>query len=134
MAMFDMESSSDKHIKAFNIGFFSSHKNAEKTAKRYLAEVSGFKEYNVTYQITEKCVIDCNDSLRTSELFIIYGWNEYDELIDNDVIQSDCYTNRQEAEHKLNELKSRFSRDEWCIDRYRIDEYNWQEGFVKVFH
>lgn len=134
LVMIDMESSYDNHIEAFNIGFFSGHKIAEKTAKRYLAEVNGFKEYSVTYQITEKCVIGSTDSFRMFDLFIIYGWNENDESDEIDVIESDCYTNRQEAEQKLNELKSSYSRDEWCVDRYRIDECHWEEGYVKVYH
>ena len=132
--MIDMELSYDNHIEAFNIGFFSSRDKAEKTARRYLTEVNGFKDYNVTYQIIEKCVIGSTDSIVSSDLFIIYGWNENDELDEIDVIESSCYVIKQEAEQKLNELKSSYCRKEWCIDKYIIDECNWQDGFVKVYH
>lgn len=132
--MIDMESSYDNHIEAFNIGFFSSRDKAEKTARRYLTEVNGFKDYNVTYQITEKCVIGSADSIMSSDLFIIYGWNENDELDEIDVIESSCYVIKQEAEQKLNMLKSSYCRKEWCIDKYVVDECNWQDGFVKVYH
>ena len=47
--MIDTESSSDEHIEVFNIGFFSSREKAEITAKRYLTNVNGFKDYNVAY-------------------------------------------------------------------------------------
>ena len=130
--MIDMESSYDDHIEAFNIGFFSSRDKAEKTAKKYLTEVNGFKDYNVTYKITEKRVI--GSDLMLSDLFVVYGWNENNELDEIDVIESSCYTIKQEAEQKLNELKSSCYRKEWCIDKYIIDECNWQEGFVKVYH
>lgn len=66
------------------------------------------------------------------DLFIIYGWNENDEMDEVDLIERDCYTSQQEAEQKLKELKSSLSRDKWCIDKYRIDECNWQDGFIKV--
>lgn len=51
LIMIDEEFSYDNHIEAFNIGFFSSHGKAEKVAKRYLTEVEGFKDYNITYQL-----------------------------------------------------------------------------------
>ena len=132
--MIDMESSYNGHIEMFNIGFFSSRDKAEKTAKIYLTEINGFKDYNVTYQITEKYVVGSADSFISSNIFIIYGWNENDELDEIDVIESSCYVVKQEAEKKLNELKSSYCRKEWAIDQYKIDECNWQEGFVKVYH
>lgn len=130
--MIDLELSYDNHTEGFNIGFFSSRDKAEKTARRYLTEVSGFKDYNVTYEIMEKCVIGSDDNEMPSTVFIIYGWNENDEMDEIDIIESDCYIVEQEAEEKLSELQSSYSRTEWCIDRYAIDECNWREGFVRV--
>lgn len=132
LMMIDKESSYDNHIEAFNIGFFSDYDKAEKTARRYLAEVEGFKDYNVVYQITEKRMIGRTDSL-SKDIFIIYGWDENDEFDAIDVIESDCYINKHEAEQKLDELKTNYSRKEWSIDKYIIDECKWQEGFVKVY-
>ena len=134
LVMIDMESSYDNHIEEFNIGFFSSRSIAEKTAMRYLSEVTGFKDYRVTYKITEKYVIGATDSLTQSDIFIIYGWNENDELDEIDEIESDCYLSMEEAEIQLNVNKLRFNREEWCIDKYRIDVCSWQEGFEKVYH
>lgn len=132
LMMIDEESSYDNHIEAFNIGFFSSYVKAVKTARRYLTEVEGFKDCNVAYQITEKSIIGCTDSLST-DIYVIYGWNENDELDAVDVIESNCYVNKNEAEQQLNELKASYYRKEWCIDKYTIDECKWLEGFVKMY-
>ena len=132
--MIDIGSSYDDHIEAFNVGFFSSRDKAEKIAKRYLTEVNGFKDYNVTYQITDKCVIGSTDSVILSDLYVIYGWDKNDELDEINMIESSCYVLKQEAEQKLKELRSSYCREEWCIDKYIIDECNWQKGFVKVYH
>ncbi len=29
-------------------------------------------------------------------------------------------------------MKSEFYYEEWCVDRFRVDERKWQEGFVRV--
>ena len=83
LVMMDMESSYDNHNEEFNIGFFSSRSIAEKTAAKYQQEVNGFKDYPVTYQIKEKNII--NASITQLDVFIIYGWNENDELDEIDV-------------------------------------------------
>lgn len=134
LKMIDIDSSYDNYVDSFNIGFFSSRETAEKTAMRYLNEVTGFKDYNVTYQISEMCVIGSNDSSILSDLYIIYGWNENEELDEIDIIESDCYVMAEEAEQKLNELKASYCRKNWCIDKYIIDECNWQEGYVKEYY
>ena len=129
--MIDTECSYDNHIESFNIGFFSSRDKAEKTARRYLNEVNGFKDYKVKYQITEKIIIDSSEGIMPSNLFIVYGWNENDKLDEIDIIESDCYVIEQEAKKKLNELKSSCSRKNWCVDKYTIDECEWKEGFER---
>ena len=131
LTMVDEELSYDNHIEGFDIGFFSSYDKAEKTATKYLTEVDGFKDYNVTYQITEKRVIGYTDNLSTG-VFIIYGWNENDELDEIDIIESNCYVNKSEAEQELKELQASYCRKEWCIDKYIVDEGNWKGGFVRV--
>lgn len=129
LIMIDEESSYDNHIEAFNIGLFSSYDKAEITAKRYLTEVEGFKDYPVSYQIIEKRII--GDSSHT-ELFMICGWNENNQLDEIDVIESHCYTDRSQAEQELNQLKTSCCRKEWCINKFIINECDWQEGFIKI--
>ncbi|MBR6103241.1 MAG: hypothetical protein IKP95_12500 [Ruminococcus sp.] len=96
--------------------------------------MTGFKDYRVTCQIIEKPVIGASDGLTQLDVFIVYGWNENDELDEVDVIESNCYSSMKEAEAQLNEMKKRSDRKEWCIDKYRIDECCWQEGFEKAYH
>ena len=133
LMMMDKDLSYDNHVEEFNIGFFSSYDKAEKTARRYLTEVEGFKDYNVVYKITENIIIGCDDN-SLEDIFIIYGWNENNEFEPTDVIESNCYANKNDAEQKLNELKESYYRKEWCIDKYIIDECKWQEGFVRVYY
>lgn len=134
LVMVDKESSYDNHNEAFNIGFFSSRSIAENTATKYLSEIKGFKDYSVTYQIIEKNIIGASDILTQIDVFIIYGWNENDELDEINLIESDCFSSMKEAKKQLNEMKLRFDRKEWCIDKYRIDKCYWEEGFEKVYH
>lgn len=69
-----------------------------------------------------------------SDLYIICGWNENDELDEIDVIESSCYVIKEEAEQKLNELKLSYNRKNWCINKYKIDECDWKEGFVRYYY
>ncbi len=73
LIMIDEDTSFDKHKETFNIGFFSDRERAEKTAKKYLSDVDGFKDYNISCQMIEKRLIGYHDCLKLSELFIIYG-------------------------------------------------------------
>ena len=134
LVLTDEGASYDDHKEGFNIGFFSSRNAAEKTAARYLSEVKGFKDYDITCRITEKPLIGAYDVSAQPDIFIIYGWNENDELDETDVIESDCYLSIEDAEIRLNEMRAEFKRKEWCIDKYTIDNCCWQEGFEKVYH
>ena len=128
LQMFDEEASYENYRQAFGIGLFSSRQLAEDTAKRYLAKVTGFKDYPVTYQIEEKRVPGAGGDL-PSFVFLVSGWNENDDLDEIDVIESDCYRTEKEAERALEALKSACPRQHWCINRWTIDQCNWQEGF-----
>ena len=130
LVMADPEASYDDHVEEFGIGLFSTYEKAEETAKRYLTEVCGFRNDNVTYRITEKSVLGYGDD-PVPEAFMIYGWNENDDLDEIDVIESDCYATIQEAERQLKAMQEGSSRKEWCINRIVIDECDWQEGFVR---
>lgn len=132
LVLIDSESSYDDHSEEFNIGFFSARSAAEKTAEKYLSEVKGFKDYRVTYRITEKSVIGASDDLSEPDVYVIYGWNENDAQDETDVIESDCYLSIEQAQAQLEQLKSKYDRRQWCIDKYSIDKCCWQEGFEKV--
>ncbi len=132
LVMIDVECSYSEHIEAFNVGFFSDRDQAESTAKKYLRDINGFKDYNVTYQILEKNIMGDNHSDHILEIFIIYGWNENENMDEIDIIESDCYLNEHDAENWLKKLQLCHVRKEWCIDKYIINECYCKDGFVRV--
>lgn len=109
----------------FNIGYFSSRARAEAVARDYLRSARGFCEYPCGYSITEKNVVGGKTPM---DVFIVFGWNGYED----DVVESDCYTTEALARRKLSELKSEYRREEWCVDRFRVDDCKWKDGFVRV--
>lgn len=109
----------------FNIGFFSSHELAEMIARDYLKNVRGFCEYPCGYSITEKAVLGGGSA---EDVFVVFGWNGYED----DIVESDLYTTEALARRRLAEMKSEFNREEWCVDRFRVDECKWKDGFVRV--
>lgn len=117
----------DKELgEQFNIGFFSTRGRAEEIARYYLRNMRGFCEYDCGYTISEKLVVG---SGLPDAVYIVYGWNGYEK----DIIESDCFTTEALARRKLAEMKSQqYDREEWCVDRYGIDECKWQDGFVRV--
>lgn len=116
----------DKELgEQFNIGFFSTRERAEAVARDYLRNVRGFCEYACGYAVSEKSVIGSGEP---AEVFVVYGWNSYEE----DIVESDCYTTEALARRRLAEMKQQYRREEWCVDRYRVDECKWTEGFVRA--
>lgn len=129
LIMIDIDSSYGSHNELFNIGFFSGREAAVETANRYLEKVNGFKDNNISYQIIEKCIIGSTENQDITEVFVIYGWNENNMNDDVDIIESNCYSIKKDAEYELTDLKTKFKRTEWSIDKYIIDECYWKDGF-----
>ncbi len=132
LIIIDKELSYSDHSEEFNIGFFSSYEKTETTAEKYITQIQGFKDHNCDYRITEKRLIGCADGLIPTDVFIIYGWNENSELDEIDLIESDCFVSKASAEQTLDEMKAMYCRQNWCIDKYSIDECNWKDGFIRV--
>ncbi len=109
----------------FNIGYFSTRELAEAVAREYLKNVRGFCEYNSGYSITEKNVVGGKSP---EDVFIVFGWNGYE----SDIVESDLYTTEALARCRLTEMKFEHDREEWCVDRFRVDDCKWQDGFVRV--
>lgn len=125
MTLYNLVMKDNELGEMFNIGYFSSRERAEAVARDYLRNVRGFCEYDCGYTINEKAVIG---SGVPTEIFIVQGWNGYED----DIVESDCYTTEALARRRLAEMKSEYDREEWCVDRDRIDECKWTEGFVRV--
>lgn len=116
----------DKELgEQFNIGFFSTRGRAEAVARDYLRNVRGFCEYDCGYVVSEKPVVG---SGLPDAVYIVYGWNGYEK----DIVESDCYTTEALARRRLAEMRSEYDREEWCVDRFRVDDCKWQDGFVRV--
>ena len=128
--LYDLELSHDDYKEGFSIGIFSSSEKAEQTAKYYIRNVNGFKDYICDYLIKVKNVIGTAYDLK--QVYIIEGWNINKEFDEIDIVESDCFTDIKSAETELEIIKKKYDRCEWVIDRYVIDECQWTEGFVRM--
>lgn len=124
MTLYNLTFTDNELVEQFNIGFFSSREKAEDIARYYLRNVRGFCEYDCGYSITEKNVVGNGGE----SVYIVYGWNDYER----DIVESDCFTTEALARRMLAEMKQLHTREEWCVDRYRVDECKWTDGFVRV--
>lgn len=125
----DKELSYSNHKCEFSIGIFSSYKNAEKTAKHYLKNVNGFKDYKCDYEIINKELVG---DVQCDKVYIVIGWNENDSHDETDTVESDCYADRERAMKELEIMKQRYHRKEWSIDEYMVDKCLWKEGFIRA--
>lgn len=128
----DLELSYNNHCEIFNIGYFTAYEKAFETANRYLKEVEGFNKYPCRYDITEKPISDFYNQMSTDEIFIVCGWNINDSFEETDIIESDCFILYETALQKLYNMKQKYFRTEWCIDRYKLNECIWVDGFIKI--
>lgn len=125
MTLYNLTLTDNDLSEQFNIGYFTTRELAEATARDYLNSVRGFCEYNCGCSITEKTVVGSKSPV---DVFIVFGWNGYE----SDIVESDLYTTEALARRSLAEMRSEYDREEWCVDRFRVDECRWQEGFVRV--
>ncbi len=153
LVLCDEELSYDNYKEEFCIGIFSSREKAEAVAKHYLRNVEGFKDYSCSYRIAEKKVLgkgDCSKEKDDGEevcgkkesegkegtvldqIYMVYGWNENSEGDEIYVVESDCFITELAAKQGMAMMKQMYARTEWCVSRFRVDERNWKEGFVRV--
>ena len=131
LVFYDLELSHDDYKESFMIGIFSSLKTAEQTAEYYIRNVNGFKDYPCEYKIEVKNIVGVADE-NLKEIYIIDGWNVNENLDETDIIESDCFTDKKSAECELENMKQKYSRCEWALNKYTIDECEWTDGFVRV--
>ena len=48
------------------------------------------------------------------------------------IVESSCLVSEAHGNAELERVKIVQPRDEWIINRWRIDETHWQEGFERV--
>ena len=129
LIFYDNELSYEDYRQEFCIGIFSSFDRAQRAAEYYSGYVEGFKDYDCSYNILEKELL--GDELCGS-VYIIWGWNENENFDEVHIIESDCFVQEETAREKMAELQKNYSRTNWCIDRFVLNECLWKDGFVRV--
>jgi hypothetical protein len=66
------------------------------------------------------------------EVFMVHGWDMNENMDEIDIVESSCFVSEAHANAELDRMKIVQPRDEWIINRWRIDETHWQEGFERV--
>lgn len=128
----DTELSYEGYSENFHIGIFETKAIAEATAAYYLENIAGFKDYSCRYQVEEKCVYGSLTNSELKEVWIVWGYSYNDKGDETDIIESQLFCTKEQAENELERLKSDYKRDEWGVDKYIIGAKNWTEGFIRV--
>lgn len=118
----------DGYRDGFHIGLFSTHEEATETKIRYQKEVCGFKDYSCEAEITEVPIIGCGENLQ--QVYRYEGWNVNEDFDEIDIIKSDCYIDRNQAQEDYEKAQRRIVREEWVFNCHIIGQCDWQEGFV----
>ncbi|MDE7325065.1 MAG: hypothetical protein K2N63_02115 [Lachnospiraceae bacterium] len=159
LVLCDEELSYDNFKEEFCIGIFSSQEKAEAVAKHYLRNVEGFKDYHCSYRIVKKKVfgggtcgeendkknrgkVECGTGsdvgIRESactdsdDVYMVYGWDENSEGDEVNIVESDCFMEELAAKKEMVMMKQTYVRSEWGISKFRVNEWHWKEGFVRV--
>ena len=123
--------SNENHSEDFMIGLFRTRSKAEQTAAFYLQNIRGFCEYPCTYSILEKSIVGEQDG-EPDEVFLVQGWDTDENQDEINSIESPCYVSEVQAKAELERMRSAQPRAEWVINRWKIDQAHWQEGFERV--
>lgn len=134
LVLIDMELCYENHEEAFFIGIFRSEQEAKDIAEFYLKNVPGFCEYPCISRIQERETDKNFDFDNQQNIWIVSGWNVNENGDEIDMIESKCCSSKEEAAMNLKELKSCQTRMEWSLDRYKVGELLWREGFVRAVH
>ena len=68
----------------------------------------------------------------TDEVYMVYGWNENEQGDEIHIVESECFVTELAARQEMVMMKQMYMRTEWCVSRFRIGEWKWTEGFVRV--
>lgn len=128
----DTELSYDNYSEDFAIGLFETEKQAKETAHYYLKNVKGFRDFPCTYRIVKKKVCDNLNNKTPVFVWFATGWNINENLDEIDIIESICFLTEEQADLELELMKNRYQREEWTIERWKIGELKWKDGFIRV--
>ena len=131
LIMHDPEMSSKNYSEDFMIGFFRTRAMAEETATHYLRHVKGFCEYPCTYSITKKKIADAQDEI-PAEVYMVQGWDINENMDEINIVESACFVSEAHTNAELERMKIAQPCTEWIINRWKIGQAQWQEGFERV--
>lgn len=114
----------------YGIGIFRTRAEAEETAKRYLSEVKGFRDYYCEYTINETELIGGGDPKIVHTYF---GWNLDADENEIDIISGSVYTDADAAEAAMEAAKQAHARQEWVLNHWMIGKCEFEEGFVRDY-
>ncbi len=114
----------------YGIGIFRTHAQAEETAKRYLREVKGFRDYYCEYSIRETELIG---SAETDIIHTWFGWNVDRDESEVDLLNGLFYEDAVAAEAAMEAAKASHNRQEWTLSCWKIGKCEWTEGFVRDY-
>ncbi len=127
LTLHDPETSYDGYDESFFIGVFRTAEEAERTARRYLANVPGFKDYPCIYSIDEKPLR--GKPMLDDRIYWVQGWNWNVNQDETDIVESDDFAGEADAEAALAEMRRKQRRAEWRILWAIPGKCDWQEGF-----
>ena len=122
--------SNGEEMERYNIGIFRTRKDAETTARRYLSEVKGFRDYYCEYSIRESELVgnSCAESVYT-----YYGWNVDEDGNEYDIVDGFLYSEMEAAEAAMESVKDAYDRQEWVLESSQIGKCEFAEGFVREY-
>lgn len=112
----------------YTIGLFRTKRDAEKTAKRYLKEVRGFRDYYCEYSIAEHELV--GDAYSTHAHTYI-GWNADRFGNEFDIVSGLMYADMEAAEVAMEAVKDAYDRQEWALRQWEIGKCEWADGFIR---
>lgn len=124
----DKELSYNDYKEEFNIGFFKSKEEATEIAQYYIKNIEGFKDYPCEYRIIEKQII--GNLKKTIWMIQGYDFNENEDEIN--IIESQCYSNKEQAEKDLEKYKKQYNRQNWYISNWIVEKKYNEEGFSRM--
>ena len=114
----------------YGIGIFRTRQEAEETARRYLAEVKGFRDYYCEYSIRETPLIGEEN---VELVYAWFGWNVDEDENEIDILSGPVYADRDAAEAAFAEAKAANERQEWALNCWQLGKCEWTEGFEREY-
>ena len=124
----DKELSYNDYKEEFNIGFFKSKEEATEIAQYYIKNIEGFKDYPCEYRIIEKQIIG---NLKKN-IWMIQGYDFNENEDEINIIESQCYSNKKQAEKDLENYKKQYNRQNWYISNWIVEKKYNEEGFSRM--